>query len=546
MPICARSRRCHARAVLFASSLCLAAPAIAATDNDPANDAMPGAEMLFPEIGQRLTTSAELVASPDHLDVDFFMIDALAGDVVTVTLARIQPDSNGPANDAQLNLRLHAYTPSADLVSAPTDGQRPAMTFSPTEGGPIFIGVGLLCDSDLDGFDNGDPGHRAAGFGRVETFSGAYDIEITVERQAPVIPDILMEDLSDCDAEVNAWCPPTQTLFPHDGICLIGSLEKRDYPDCQPDTYLVLFNKLNAIINADDNSSTLGNGWASGLFNINGSNGFIDNGDGSRSLRIGVTGRPDGLDGVFNGFFQNAPHEQFGEFTLIVQFYNGSAQVIATETYTDRFKTGAEAFHINFTVPAAAVLANINIDNTTGAIPALPDQDVFHLEGLTPFCDYYITQVGGLNCECEPTDTVMAWVDKSCWIIWDSNEYSPATGYEELLIIADYLGRANFVIAGEDQRSRLLWSGLDLGAADSRDVPDCILPPTDIDYGCYTLCFRLAPPHADSSGPMTSDHVVGEHDAAMLSAMQHGDINMDGVTDTADLGILIGNFGWSN
>ena len=97
-----------------------------------------------------------------------------------------------------------------------------------------------------------------------------------------------------------------------------GKLEKTYVLDCEPDTYMLLFDKENGIVNRDDNSSPLGNGWASGIEEIDDSNGFIDNADGTRSLRIGLTGRADGLDGVFNGLFQNTPHHQFGEFTLIV------------------------------------------------------------------------------------------------------------------------------------------------------------------------------------------------------------------------------------
>jgi hypothetical protein len=35
------------------------------------------------------------------------------------------------------------------------------------------------------------------------------------------------------------------------------------------------------------------------------------------------------------------------------------------------------------------------------------------------------------------------------------------------------------------------------------------------------------------------------HVQAISEAMHHGDMNMDGVTDTADLGMLMGRFGWS-
>ncbi|MCB9848877.1 MAG: hypothetical protein H6814_10735, partial [Phycisphaeraceae bacterium] len=56
--------------------------------------------------------------------------------------------------------------------------------------------------------------------------------------------------------------------------------------------------------------------------------------------------------------------------------------------------------------------------------------------------------------------------------------------------------------------------------------------------GCYTLCVEVFTPHTGGGQTMDGDA------AAIQGAMDHGDINMDGKTDTADLGILIGNFGW--
>ncbi len=549
MLIRTRSRRRRACAVsVFAA--CISAPmALAAIDSDPTNDTMTGAETLTTIIGERVTHSAELIDAHERLDVDFFMIDALAGDAVTITLVRAT--DNSIANSADLNLRLHAYTQSADLLSAPGIGENPAMTFSPDSDGVIYIGVGLERDANLDGVDDQQPEQRDGGIFQVETTAGFYDIEITIDRSIGPDEFILFEDPADCENEVNATCPPAQTLFPDNGDCIIGSLVKREYPDCEPDTFMVLFNKELEIIASDDNNSTLGNGWASGLQGINDALGFIDNGNGTRSLRIGVTGRPDGLDGVFNGLFLNGAHEQFGEFTLTVTFSDAGGALVSEEIYTNRFNSGAEAFYINYDVPLSAASARIDIDNQTGAIAALPDQDVFHFEGLIPFCDYFITQVGGLNCYCIPTDTVMAWVDKNCAIIWDSYEYDAQSGYEELVVIADYRGRANFVIAGEDQRSRLLWVGLDLNAQDTigddRAPINCELPDPNIDDGCYTLCIRLAPPHHDADGPMDNTSVVGGaagEVARLHEAMAHGDINVDGRTDTADLGVLIGNFGW--
>ncbi len=130
-----------------------------------------------------------------------------------------------------------------------------------------------------------------------------------------------------------------------------------------PDTYLVLFDTNNNIINEDDNSSSTGNGWASGLFAVTAANGIIDDGDGARSIRIGVTGRPDGLDGTFNGYFLTQPHNQFGDIMLFVDFYDGIGVLISSKTSPAKFIIGAEAFRINYKVPASAASVDIYIDN---------------------------------------------------------------------------------------------------------------------------------------------------------------------------------------
>ena len=50
-----------------------------------------------------------------------------------------------------------------------------------------------------------------------------------------------------------------------------------------------------------------------------------------------------------------------------------------------------------------------------------------------------------------------------------------------------------------------------------------------------TLDIRVNHPHSGAEAPS---------EAQLADAMGHGDINMDGTTDTADLGALLGNFGW--
>ncbi|MCB9838312.1 MAG: hypothetical protein H6813_03155 [Phycisphaeraceae bacterium] len=347
----------------------------------------------------------------------------------------------------------------------------------------------------------------------------------------------------DCDAP--DYCVPfdwTEILIPGDCTYINGELEKRVAPHCEPDTYLVCFNKQNVIIDSDDNSSELGNGWASGLW---GSDCFVDNGDGTRSLRLGVTGRPDGLDGVFNGLFQNGPHGQLGCFIVYVDFRNAQGGTVGEVlSYEDEFQTGAEAFHINYTIPAEATEVHVNIDNQCGSVEVRCDVDFFKLTNLVPLCDYCIEQIAGLNCECRPTDARLGWYDKSCTQILTEGEGGAVAGYAKMCAVADVNGEINVAVSGEADSD---FDGLDDAQQDAwydaqnRAPVECPEPkPGHGEAGCYTLKVYVTVPHTNTDGGGGSSGDT----AVMQQALDHGDLNMDGVTNTADLGVLLGNFGW--
>jgi hypothetical protein len=349
----------------------------------------------------------------------------------------------------------------------------------------------------------------------------------------------------DCDAP--DYCVPfdwTEIWIPGDCTYINGELEKRESPYCEPDTYMVLFDKLNVHINHDDNSSTKGNGWASGLW-VDDSNGFVNNGDGTRSLRIGVTGRPDGLDGVFNGLFQNGPHGQLGCFLVCVEFRDTTGATISTEYYEDEFLIGAEAFHINYAVPANATDAHINIDNTCGSVEVRCDVDFFKLTNLVPLCDYCIEQIAGINCECLPTDARLGWYDKSCTQILNEGTGGAVPEYAKLCAVADANGEINVAVTGPYDWNFNGLNDMEEGAwLDNRAPVECPEPkPGHGEAGCYTLKVYVTVPHSGGTPP---DGGGASGDVAVMqNALSHGDLNMDGVTNTADLGVLLGNFGWN-
>jgi hypothetical protein len=363
-------------------------------------------------------------------------------------------------------------------------------------------------------------------------FAGGSNVFVTFETGP---------DLDPCDAPdycvVNNF---ENVSIPGDCTYVNGQLEKRPDISCEPDTYLVLFNKLGEIVNFNDNGSPCGNGWASALYDVNFSNGIIANGDGTFSLRIGVTGRPDGLDGNFNGFFQNAPHGQLGCWTLHVTFDVSGAPDVE-EWYADEFVTGAEAFHVNYTVPANTVNVDIEICNDTHCDrEKRVDVDIFRLTNLVPFCDYCIEQIGGIDCECNPTDTRLGWFDKSCDLIFSEDEGGEVTGYAKLCVVADVNGHIILGVTGGPDTD---FDGL-CDSFVSRAPVECPEPTCGHGVaGCYTLKVYVTKPHTGGSEPDAGSGASGDV-AALELALDHGDLNRDGVTNTADLGIMLGSFGW--
>ena len=118
-----------------------------------------------------------------------------------------------------------------------------------------------------------------------------------------------------------------------------GKLEKREAPNCEPDTYLFLWDKDDNIVAQDNDSSSLGNGKASAVYGAV----PIANGDSpGGTVRIGLTGRPDGIDGHFNGLFFNAAHQQIGEATVYVTYYDGMGVMLGMDSYVADFKTGLD------------------------------------------------------------------------------------------------------------------------------------------------------------------------------------------------------------
>jgi len=109
-------------------------------------------------------------------------------------------------------------------------------------------------------------------------------------------------------------------------------------------------------------------------------------------------------------------------------------------------------------------------------------------------------------------------------------------------VVADTNGRVLIAVSGANDCD---FNGLDDALQDlgeARAPSECPEPtPGHGIAGCYTLCIEVVGDHG-GTGNDGGSGTAGE--AEMHDALDHGDLNMDGVTNTSDLAILIGNFGW--
>ncbi len=328
---------------------------------------------------------------------------------------------------------------------------------------------------------------------------------------------------------------------------LSGKLHENYDPGRYPDTYLFMFDKEDNVVCEDDDSSSKGNGKASACYGV----APIPNGDDNgATIRLGVTGRPDGVDNMFNGLFFNAPHEQLGEALVCITYYgedlgagNGAeGDIIGEDTYLVTFVTGAEAFRINYVVPEGTTSVDVEIDNTTEKFPICNDVDFYELDGLEEACDYAVTVIGGMTDECEPNCAVLGWYDKNGNLVdpsannpgWDDHPMA------QLSVISDANGRIRFAVSGygdKDFDGFLLSEGE--GHPEPRNVgtPGYEPPPVHGCCTCYTIKVEWNK-HVPDQGP-------SEEEEGTMLLLSNGDLNLDGGVDVIDLAIMLNNWGWT-
>lgn len=414
------------------------------------------------------------------------------------------------------------------------------LTFEGTFSQDVFLGVDVL-DWTEDQPNAGsflkfqfEPITVVRGEGTIDQDSET-DIDIfVIETPGDIVTDCIEHgDMG----EGNNDTFENRELVNCDCTYVTGKLEKREAPNCEPDTYLFLFDKEDNVVAQDNDSSSLGNGKASGVYGL----APIPNGDSpGGTVRIGLTGRPDGVDGHFNGLFFNAPHQQIGEATVYVTFYDDMGVMLGMETYVADFQTGLDAFRINYEVPFGTTAVDVEVDNTTDMQIYKGDVDFYELDCFPAACDVRIKVVGGMDHDCNSIPLVMGWYDKNGNLV-ECFEETSEDGFVFMDVISDANGRVRLAISGAGDCN---FNGIhDEHEGPEAPVRTIETPCVELPWyhgvsGVYVFCWEINK-HGEHEGG------EGEGPGEQFLMLQNGDLNMDGGVDVVDLAIMINNWGWT-
>ncbi len=374
-------------------------------------------------------------------------------------------------------------------------------------------------------------GVAIAGSAAIAVDKPVYDVAYEAERGS-FYNDLALPEMG------NNSFPVREIHTVSDNSCfyLSGKLHANHDAGRYPDTYLFMFDKFDNVVCEDNDSSSKGNGKASACYGV----APIPNGDDANAtIRLGITGRPDGVDNMFNGLFFNAPHAQFGEATVCVTYYDAGGMIIDTDTYLCTFVTGAEAFRVNYVVPAGTATVDVELDNTTELFDVCNDVDFYELQGLSAACDYAVTVIGGMDENCEPNCAVLGWYDKNGNLVnpaannggWDNH---PAA---QLSVISDANGRIRFAVSGYGDDD---FDGFLDGEHSERSIetPGYVPPYVHDCCTCYTLKVEINK-HVPDGG------TTGGGDEGTMLNLANGDLNVDGNVNVIDLAMMLNNWGWT-
>ena len=182
-------------------------------------------------------------------------------------------------------------------------------------------------------------------------------------------------------AEPNETFETATTLGP--GVLLVSDELRQG-----PDTLLGSRNFLGGISEVDDDSSTIGNGFASALAGVSTNNGVI---------RFAVTG-------VYDGSFAGA-HDQSGEYEVFVQPYDFFGDPVGDFSVVRSMTPGVVEEFAYFDEQWIGGSYDVTIDNTS-AFAGFADADFFTFTGLTPGATF---SAETFDPTASGVDTLLGW-----------------------------------------------------------------------------------------------------------------------------------------
>jgi hypothetical protein len=205
----------------------------------------------------------------------------------------------------------------------------------------------------------------------------------------------------------------------------------------RPDTTLGVFNEFGAKLADDDDSSIIGDGMASGLYQM------PINADGS--IRIGVSGYED-FD--FDGQIDRSggrPHKQSGDYDLYIDVRDAAGDLTGDKFFfesvlaagaVDRFAPDTSSLS-----PQAASF-DVYIDNVSPFIPGLDPVDFISFTGLVPGDRFEAEIISG------DFDTVLGWFDAAGALIDFDDDINRDTLLSRLSGVVPAEGELIFAISG--------------------------------------------------------------------------------------------------
>lgn len=164
------------------------------------------------------------------------------------------------------------------------------------------------------------------------------------------------------------------------------------------------------------------------------------------TVRLGVAAYNDAFDFTVNGLTSNGLHGETGMVCLTLDWDSGDS-----ETYEFYFEEGREALRLGYVAPEGATSVTVTCDTSCGEKEVCYDVDYYTLAGLRVSELYCVSVIGGLDYDCNPTDTVLGWYDKNGNQTGGPNginDDGPNSPYSELCVLSDQSGMLNFAISG--------------------------------------------------------------------------------------------------